>query len=202
MGAVRGFSIGGAALAVALALAAPAAAQFSDSYNLVKAVREADGTKAMEILNKPGAPSLNARDPKNGESLAHIVVKRHDQTWLAFLLSRGAPVDGRDNFGDTPLITAMLTSDSDAARILLQYGAKVNGPNSGGETPLIIAVQRRDLASIRLLIANGADPKIADHVTGKTAREYAADDPRGTAILKVLDEAKPKPVVTMGPVRN
>jgi hypothetical protein len=202
MGSVRGFSMGGVALAAALALAAPAAAQFSDSYNLVKAVRDADGAKAMEIINKPGAPALSARDSKTGEGLIHIVVRRHDASWLAFLASRGAPIDGRDNNGDTPLIAAMRTSDAEMAGILLQYGAKVNTPNSGGETPLIIAVQRRDLASIRLLIANGADPKISDHVTGKTAREYATDDPRGSSILKVLDEAKPKPVVTMGPVRN
>jgi ankyrin repeat protein len=202
MGLVRGFSKGGAAMLLALAFAMPAVAQFSDSYNLVKAVRDADGSKAMEILNKPGAPALSARDGKTGESLTHIVVRRHDQTWLAFLLSRGAPVDARDNNGDTPLITAVQLSDPNMAQILLQYGARVNGTNSGGETPLIVAVQRRDLASIRLLITNGADPKIKDHVTGKNARDYATDDPRGASIIKVLDDAKPKPVVTMGPVKN
>lgn len=202
MGWVRGFSRVAAAISAALALAMPASAQFSDSYNLIKAVRDADGTKAMEILNKPGAPALSARDPKNGEGVLHIVVRRHDQSWLAFLISRGAQVDARDNDGNTPLITAVQLSDADSARLLLQSGAKVNATNAGGETPLIIAVQRRDLVSVRLLIQNGADPKIADHVAGKSAREYAADDARGTAIVKVLDEAKPKATTVMGPVRK
>lgn len=202
MGSVRGISRTMAAAAfAALALAAPAFAQFSDSYNFIKAVRDADGAKAMEFLNKPGAPALNTRDPSNGETALHIVVKRHDTTWLTYLLSLGAQTELKDRDGNTPLMTAALLSDPDSARVLLQYGAKVNTTNSRGETPLIIAVQRRDLTSVRTLIANGADPKITDHVTGKNARDYASEDPRGSATMKVLDEAKPKPVTVMGPVK-
>jgi len=48
---------------LALACATPAMAQFSDSYNFLKAVRESDGDEAMKYLNKPGAPVLNTRDP-------------------------------------------------------------------------------------------------------------------------------------------
>lgn len=202
MGSVRGISRTMAAVAfAALAFAAPAPAQFSDSYNFIKAVRDADGAKAMEFLNKPGAPALNTRDPNTGETALHIVVKRHDQTWLTYLLSLGAQTELKDRNGNTALMTAAQLSDSDSARVLLQYGAKVNTTNTGGETPLIIAVQRRDLASIRTLIQNGADPKIADHVTGKNARDYASEDSRGAAALKILDDAKPKPATVMGPTR-
>ena len=202
MGLVRGISRTMAAAAfAALAFAAPAPAQFSDSYNFIKAVRDADGAKAMEFLNKPGAPALNTRDTATGETALHIVVKRHDETWLTYLLSLGAQTELKDRNGNTALITAAQLSDSDSVRVLLQYGARVNATNSGGETPLIIAVQRRDLASIRALIQNGADPKIADHVTGKSARDYASEDSRGSATLKMLDEAKPKPAIVMGPVR-
>ena len=55
-----------------LACAAPATAQFSDSYNFLKAVREANGDEAMKYLNKPGAPVLNTRDPSTGETALHI----------------------------------------------------------------------------------------------------------------------------------
>jgi ankyrin repeat protein len=202
MGSVRGISRTMAAVAfAAIAFAAPAPAQFSDSYSFLKAVRDADGTKTMEFLNKPGQPALNARDPNTGETALHIVVKRHDNSWLAFLLSRGAQTEARDRGGNTPLMTAVQLSDPDSVRALLEAGAKVNTTNSGGETPIIVAVQRRDLPSIRLLIQNGADPKIADHVAGKNATEYASDDPRGAATLKVLAEAKPKPTTAMGPTK-
>ncbi len=202
MGSVRGNSRTMAAAAfVALAFAAPAFAQFSDSYNFIKAVRDADGAKAMEFLNKPGAPALNTRDNTTGETALHVVVKRHDETWLNYLLSLGANTELKDRDGNTPLMTAAQLSDSESIRALLQYGARVNTTNSGGETPLIVSVQRRDLPSIRLLIQNGADPKIADHVAGKNARDYASEDPRGSAALKILEDAKPKAAAVMGPVK-
>ncbi len=206
MGSGRGFSrtVAGAvaALTLALTLAAPAAAQFSDSYNFLKAVKYADGTKAMEILNKPGHPSLEARDPSTGEGALHIVIKRHDETWLGYLLSLGARTEAKDNAGNTPLITAAQLSDPDAVRLLLQSGANVNATNASGETPLIVAVQHRDLASIRQLIQGGADPKITDHVAGKNARDYASEDPRGSAIVTALDEATPPYTPVLGPVRR
>ena len=188
--------------AAGLALAVPAAAQFSDSYNFIKAVKDADGTKAMTYINKPGAPVLNTRDSTTGETALHIVVKRHDQTWLSFLLAKGAQTELRDKAGNTPLLVAAQTGDTEAMRALIQSGAKVNADNSSGETPLILAVQQRDIAAIRLLITNGADPRIADSMTGKNARQYAEQDSRGTAIVKVLDEAKPKTAAKVsGPVR-
>ena len=202
MGFWRGISRTPFAAFAMLALAVPAAAQFSDSYNFIKAVRDADGAKVMDFLNKPGQPVLNTRDTANGDSALHIVVKRHDASWLAFLLSRGAQVDIKDRDGNTPLMTAVQLGDEDSARILLQAGAGPNVANAGGETPLIAAVQHREISTIRLLIQSGADPKSADHIAGKTARDYASEDPRGAAIVKILDEAKPKPTVTMGPVRR
>ena len=201
MGGRSGIARAGLTLAAACALAVPAVAQFSDSFNFIKAVRDGDGEKVMTYLNKPGQPVLNTRDGSTGETVLHIVVKKHDQTWLAFLLSRGAQTELRDREGNTPLLTAVHISDAESARMLLQYGAKVNATNGRGETPLVVAVQQRDLPSIRLLVTNGADPKIADTMAGKNARDYASEDNRGTAILRILDEAKPKPSTVVGPVQ-
>ena len=190
-------------LAASLLAAGAAPAQFSDSYGFLKAVRDRDGEKATTFLNKPGKPMLNARDPSTGETGLHIVVRRHDMVWLGFLLGQGAQVDLRDRDGDTPLVAAALLSDIDAVRLLLQAGANVNAANTRGETALILAVQRRDLPTIRLLLSAGADPKTPDRIAGKTARDYAAEDQRSTAIVKLLDEAKPKaPAKAIaGPVR-
>jgi ankyrin repeat protein len=176
---------------LALACAAPATAQFSDSYNFLKAVREADGDKAMEYLNKPGAPVLNTRDRTTGETALHISVKQHQDSWVGFLLNKGANPDIRDNDGNTPLHYAALFGDITAMNYLVGMNAKVNQPNSRGETPLILAVHRRDPLLVRALMDAGADPKIADSMAGKSALDYAKDDPRGTAILKLLQDAKP-----------
>jgi ankyrin repeat protein len=192
-------------LAIALALApmAPAAAQFSDSYNFLKAIKDADNAKALDFLNKPGAPVLNARDSSTGETAVHLVIKRHDQTWLNFLLSKGAQTEIRDRDGNTPLLTAAQIGDADAVRSMLQVNANANATNSRGETPIIFAVQQRNYAIMRLLLAAGGNPDLADTIAGKSARDYAQEDPRGsTATLRILAEAKPvaKKQVS-GPVR-
>jgi uncharacterized protein len=187
---------------LALATAGPAVAQFSDSYTFLKAVRDSDGTKAMELLDKTGNPVLNTRDPSTGETALHIVIKQHNDTWLAFLLNKGAQTDLRDRDGNTPLHLAALAADGQAVGYLLAAKAKVDATNNSGETPLILAVHARDVAVVRQLIAAGANPKINDTIAGKSAADYAAEDSRGQVIAKLLAEAKPAPAkVLSGPVR-
>jgi uncharacterized protein len=186
-----------------LCVAAPASAQFSDSYSFLKAMKDGDSGKALEFVNKPGSAVLSARDRGTGEGALHFVVKRHDQAWLNFLLAKGAETEVRDNDGTTPLLLATRLDDADAMRTLLQAGARADSTDSRGETPLMVAVHQRSLPAIRLLLAAGADPRLPDRIAGKSAMDYAQEDPRGgTAMVKLLEVAKPaaKKVVS-GPVR-
>ncbi|MCZ4341802.1 ankyrin repeat domain-containing protein [Sphingomonadaceae bacterium G21617-S1] len=178
-----------AAMALAL-LATPAAAQFSDSYNFLNAVRQSDGAKATKALEGNGATLINTRDYTTGETALIITIKRRDLSWSNFMLSRGANPNVKDGKGNTALHFTALLGFPEGAELLLGRGAQVNLGNSSGETPLIIAVQQRNLQMVRLLLANGADPKQADRIAGKSARDYASEDPRGTALLKVIDETK------------
>lgn len=181
-----------AALVAGLA-SVPATAQFSDSYNFLKAVREADGTKVTDLLNKPGSTIVNTRDQSTGDSAIHIVTRRRDATWLSFLLSRGARADARDHAGNTPLMLAAQLGFVEGAELLIQQRGGVNTANNSGETPLIAAVQRRDAPMVRLLLTNGANPAQPDRIAGKTARDYAAEDRRSATILKMIDDSKAKP---------
>ncbi len=172
-----------------------ASAQFSDSYNFLKAVRDRDGSKATDLLSKPGTVIVDTRDVSTGETALHIVVKRRDATWLAFLLARGAKPDIRDRDGNTPLIAATQIGFVEAADMLLKRRAQVDATNGQGETALILAVQQRDLAMVRLLLASGANPTRTDRAAGMSALDYARRDSRAAVILKLLEDAKPaKPV--------
>ena len=179
------------ALAAGL-IVAPATAQFSGSYNFLKSVKDADGEKATKAIDQPGTTIINTRDDK-GEGALDIVVKRRDATWLGFLLGKGAEPNIKDNDGNTPLIFATQLGWAEGVRILLIANANINLGNSRGETPLIFSIHNRDMVMARLLLANGANPRQADRIAGKSARDYAAEDPRAAAMLKVIDEVAPKP---------
>jgi len=172
--------------AIALLIPVAASAQFSDSYNFLKAVRERDGDKATQLLNEPGSTIVNTKDITSGESALHIVTQRRDLTWLGFLLQRGANPDARDKNGLTPLMLATTLRFADGAEALLARKAKVDEANNSGETALIRAVQQRDLAMVRLLLKAGANPDKQDTIAGQSARDYAKGDFRNPQILDAI----------------
>lgn len=189
--------------AAALALLVPgtAQAQFSDSYNFLKAVKDIDGQKATDLLQKPGSTVVNSRDVSTGETALHIVIARRDNSWLSFLLAKGANANLADNSGNTPLMKAVQSRFEDGARTLITFGAQVDKTNGSGETPLIRAVQLRDIGLVRLLVANGASPEKRDTIAGMSARDYATRDGRTPGLVEALDAAKAK-AAPKGPVQG
>jgi len=190
-----------ATVVAALVVPTTVQAQFSESFNFLKAVKDRDGNKVTEFLNKPGSGAVivNTRDGSTGETALHIVTAGRDATWLGFLLARGATPDIRDGRGNTALFIAAQLGWVEGIQTLLARRAGVDVTNASGETPLIRAVQNRDLASVRLLLAAGANPNKPDNAAGLSAKEYAARDPRASAILKEINEAKP---VSVKPVQG
>lgn len=183
----------------ALGLAVPAAAQFSDSYNFLKAVREKDGAKAKEIMDKPGANTIvNTRDNDTGETALHIATKRADAAWVGFMLQEGANANSRDREGNTPLMIATQVRWSDGVRILTSVKAQVDLQNRLGETALQKAVQNRDSDTAKLLLDAGANPDINDN-SGTSARALANADPRGVAVARLFKDI---PVRTTKPAQG
>lgn len=189
---------------LALALIAPGAAQaqFSDNYNFLKAVKDKDGQKVTDLIQKPGSTVINSRDVTSGENALHIVVGRRDATWLTFLLAKGANPNLTDNDGDTPLMDAVQGRFEEGVRTLLTYKAQVDKVNDNGETPLIRAVQLRDVALVRLLVAQGANPDKRDSIAGMSAKDYAQRDTRTPGLIEALDAAKSSTAKPTGPVQG
>lgn len=189
------------AVIASIAVAGPAAAQFSDSYNFIKAVRDKDVQKAREILDKPGTTVVNAREQSSGDAPIHVVIRSRDIAWLGFLLQANADPNIRDRDGNSPLLLAATARFSEAVKILLVVRAKVDQRNNAGETPLIKAVQANDLDSAKMLLDAGANPDLADNSAGYSARQYAAQGAR-QQMIRLLAEAKPRVAAPMqGPPR-
>ncbi|WP_150292186.1 ankyrin repeat domain-containing protein [Sphingobium estronivorans] len=193
----------GRAAALALAMLSPVAAQaqFSDNYNFLKAVKDADGQKVTDMIQKPGSTVINSRDVSTGDTALHLVVAKRDNTWLTFLLAKGANPNLTDNNGNTPLMDAVQARFEEGARSLLTYNAQVDKPNGSGETPLIRAVQLRDVGLVRLLVAQGANPDRRDTIAGMSARDYAERDGRTPGLVEALNAAK-STAAPKGPVQG
>lgn len=191
-----------AAASMILVMAVPAAGQqgFSDSFTFLKAVRERDGDKVTDLVSEPGSVVINTRERGSGEGALHIVVRGRDLTWLTFLLGKGARPDMQSNRGDTPLTLAAQIGWVEGAEALLARRAGVDVANGRGETALILAAQRRDVPMVRMLLARGANPNRTDNVAGMSAIDYARQDPRAAAVLKML-EAKASAKPAAGPTR-
>lgn len=187
----------------ALALAAPSAAQmgFSQSYQFLKAVKDKDGNKISDILSKAGAAQviINTADQASGDTALHIVTRRRDLPYLNFMLSRGADPNVRNRTGASPLLMATQQRWPEGVSLLLERRAQPDLASGLGETPLTAAVKANDAASAALLLRAGANPLKAETGSGLSARDYAQRDPRAAAILRAIDEAKPKPKANYGP---
>lgn len=190
--------LAGALMAVMLALgmAEPAAAQFSASYNFMKAVKDRDVSGAIELADKPGSTVVNARDGDTGEAAVHIVTRRGDLGWLGLLYQKGANLNLKDNEGNTPLILASLTRWSEGVQTLIRLKAQVNLQNRMGETALLKAVQARDYALTKALLDAGANPDIADN-SGISPRIAANEDARAATIAKLFAAVPEKKIGKM-----
>ncbi len=190
----------GLLLPVTTGVVAPAAmAQFSDSYNFLKAVKERKGEDAEKFLAEPGSVIINTRDVTSGESALHIVIQRRDSTWLSYLLQKGANPNLADKKGTTPLMLATQLGYVEGIELLTRKKAQVDQSNRAGETALILAVQLRNAEAVRALLKAGANPDKTDSRAGYSAREYAKQDGRASEIVLIIEnhgkaETAKKPV--------
>ena len=173
---------------IATVISAPSAqAQFSDSYNFLKAVRERKGEEAEKFLSEPGTVIVNTRDSTTGETALHIVITRRDSTWLGYLLQKGANPNLADKKGTTPLMLSTQLGYIDGIDWLVRKKAQVDQTNRSGETALILAVQLRNSEAVRVLLKAGANPDKKDSRAGYSARDYAKQDGRATAIVSIIE---------------
>jgi ankyrin repeat protein len=185
---LRGLVAGGA-VALGLALGAPAQAQsYSDGYKFLEAVDEKDIDEVEKLLGKPGSTLINSRDITTGRTGLHIAAARRDIVWLVFLANKGANPNLADNRGVTPLMLASQLGFFEGVQALITAGARVDTPNEAGETPLISAVHRRDTQMMRVLLEAGADPDRSDN-SGRSAREYAALEGGGSRTLAEIERS-------------
>jgi TonB family protein len=107
----------------------------------------------------------------------HEAAKNGDLADVKNHLARGANVNAKNEWGQTPLFLAATKGNKDVAELLIAKGADVNAKDIAGATTLYLAVAKglghKDLAElVELLIAKGADVN-AENKLGMTPLQYA-----------------------------
>ena len=90
-------------------------------------------------------------------------------------LQSGAPINGLNQQGQTPLMLAAREDDVPMLEILIQFGAALDLTDARGMTALMIAAGEGHLESTRLLMEQGADPNLKDN-QGATAMDLAREN--------------------------
>ena len=123
------------------------------------------------------------------DALAIAVFRNHEDV-VELLVRRGAKLDAKDKFGNTPLMIAAIHGHAGAAKTLLSGGADPNCAGPEGITPLMLAAMKGHLQVCRELTRSGADLD-ARTTRGYTAWHAARDEGRA-AIVSLLTHAGSK----------
>lgn len=138
---------------------------------------------AVRALFAHGA-SFEELDAYGNTPLCAVALRR-DQTQeealviLKLLCELGAPVDGPNARGETPLMCACERASPLCVQALLDAGANPNARSEDGRSPLMATIEKlsprmgsRNVDIVAMLLAAGADPEAPDP-HGQTALSFA-----------------------------
>ena len=101
------------------------------------------------------------------------------------LLSHGADVNAKDNYGRTALSFAAIYGDVECVQMLIGAGADVNAKSNDGGTPLIVAALWGKRDCVEVLLSHGAEVD-AKGKFGRTPFMIAAREGKGDCVKVLL----------------
>lgn len=135
-------------------------------------------------------PSAGGPQPESGPSLDSQLLdsaQAGDTAEVQSLLAKGANIDSRGAYGNTPLMSAALTGHTDTLRLLLKKGADVNARGNTGRTALMEAALEDYTEAVKVLLEEGAEVNAKDD-GGWTALYWAAFSQRPEVMRALLEK--------------
>lgn len=132
----------------------------------------AKNTEIAKLLVQNGADVHILND--DGESPLHWKASANKTAMIEFFLQQGVSANVQDKFGNPPLYSAVLWSDTkEAVQLLVQNGADVNILNKDGQSPLFRAVLSDwTIEEATVLLKNKANINLKDK-DGNTPLHHA-----------------------------
>jgi ankyrin repeat protein len=131
----------------------------------------------------PGVGQVNSMDIV--AAFCRALWKRDDKTVAA--LARRVDPNGRDRWGNTPLLMAARYGDASLVSLLVRRGADIDQQRTY-LTPLTLAARRKDPEIVRVLQDNGATVSIATNLYLGDRKRCAQMLERNPALARIRDE--------------
>ena len=139
---------------------------------LERAIKRRDDRAAEYFIAK--GTNIHLKLKKSGSFLG-LASKNGCAKVVGVLIEKGAPVNVRDESGNTPLMESIGSKQPEIARLLIEKGADVNAKDGSGNTPLRKAMIWEQPEIARLLIEKGADANVKEVPFGRTLLHLAAE---------------------------
>jgi ankyrin repeat protein len=159
------------AVAIAIVLA-PVGASPVAADDLSVAVKARNEEQVLALLRAGADPNRHA----SYETPIGLAAALGPPEIVVSLLDAGADPRVRGFGGASPLHTAVLSGQSEIARILIQRGADVDALDNLGRTPLLTYASgsAHNLEVLHVLLKAGANPNAADPVSEISVLDYVA----------------------------
>jgi ankyrin repeat protein len=138
---------------------------------------------------KAKTPKQVSFDPELTQELIKELNKKDwddiDASKVQDLIKRGADVNSKNNYGQTPLHRALGNNAIEIAKLLIDAGADVEAKNNYGLTPLHLASGNNHIEMTEFLLERGADVNAKDKY-GRTPLYVAGSDEMKTLLKKYM----------------
>jgi ankyrin repeat protein len=132
-----------------------------ESFPLIVAVRK-QHLSITRLLCDYGA---DVKISDDGTTSLHKAAQNGDLEAMQVLLDRGADVNARDNFEESPSWDAIRFGKLEAMQLLLEHGADANSQNSSRWSIPHYASSEGNLEAVRLLLQHHADVNARDSMS-------------------------------------
>ena len=125
---------------------------FSDVFT---AAKKGEVQQIIRLLN--GGVSLHITNSKR-QSLLHIAIMSGSIALVSYLLNRGIHIDGKDKFGNSPLLYAsMFKKRIPILELLIKHGATLDQQNYSEHSALTMAIRKQNIDAINILCKAGVN---------------------------------------------
>ncbi len=148
---------------------------------LLERALEADTPEILRVLIRRNLVPMDTK--LNGQTLVQYAICKNNPALLQMLIEEGADAFKPDDYGLTPLDTAVQQELTEVVRILLVNRADPDSSLKDGNTLLHYAAKMRNVAIARLLVEYGARLNAVND-SGETPLDVADSDEMKALLLR------------------